>query len=183
MRFSVAARIGGDVRFRMLIRRSHPTPAEKKKICLAAREGHTIAHLSQVFHYHRNSISQWIKKDQQGSDFARKTSPGSGRISKIDCVIGRRLLRILKQPASKYGFENDCWTTPRIRVVCKKHLGVMVSRMSVFRTLKRYEYAYKTPPEAVLRNERCGTKAVAQRRSSCDQKAGQGQEGYSVFYG
>jgi transposase len=129
----------------MMIRKSHPTPAEKKKICLAVREGHTIAHLSQVFHYHRNSIGKWIKEYQQGTDFTRKASPGSGRVSKIDCVIGRKLLRILKQPASNYGFENDCWTTPRVRVVCKKHLGVTVSRMSVFRTMKRYEYAYKTP--------------------------------------
>jgi len=128
-----------------MIRRPHPTPAEKKKICSAAREGHTITHLSQIFHYHRNSISQWIKEDQQGTDFARKTSPGSGRVSKIDCVIGARLLDILKQPASKYGFENDCWTTPRIGVVCQKHLGVKVSRMAIFRTLNRYEYAYKTP--------------------------------------
>jgi len=128
-----------------MIRRPHPTPAEKKRICSAAREGHTITHLSQIFHYHRNSISQWIKEDQQGTDFARKTSPGSGRVSKIDCVIGARLLDILKQPASKYGFENDCWTTPRIGVVCQKHLGVKVSRMAIFRTLNRYEYAYKTP--------------------------------------
>ena len=138
-------RIRGDVRFGMMIRRPHPTPVEKKKICAAAREGHTIAHLSRVFQYHRNSISQWIREDLKGTDFARKTFPGSGRVSTIDCVLGRKLLCILKQPASKYGFENDCWTTPRIRVVCQKYLDVTVSRMAVFRTLQRYEYAYKTP--------------------------------------
>jgi transposase len=52
---------------------------------------------------------------------------------------------MLKKPASTYGFENDCWNTQRIRVVCKKQLGVDVSRMAIFRTLRRYEYAYKTP--------------------------------------
>ena len=129
----------------MVIRRPHPTSAEKKAICLAAREGHSITHLSQIFHYHRNSISQWINKDRLGSDFARKESPGSGRVAKIDCVLGRRLLRILKRPASEYGFENDCWTTPRIRIVCQKYLDITVSRMAVFRALQRYEYAYKTP--------------------------------------
>jgi hypothetical protein len=114
-----------------MIRRAHPTPAEKK-ICSAAREGHTITHLPHIFHYHRNSIGQRIQKDQQESDFARKTSPGRGRVPRIDCVIGRRLLDILKQPASKHGFENDYWTTPRIGIVCQKYLGVKVSRMAVF---------------------------------------------------
>lgn len=129
----------------MLIRKPHPTPAEKKKICAAVRNGQSIAHLSKIFQYHRNSISKWVKENRQGKSLARKQKPGSGRIPKIDCVKGRELLKILKRPASEYGFENDCWTTPRIRVVCQKHLGINVSRMAIFRTLQRYEYAYKTP--------------------------------------
>jgi transposase len=138
-------RIGGDVRFGMVIRKPHPTVAEKKKICAAVRSGQSIAHVSQIFQVHRSSIHKWVKASRRGISFQRKAKPGSGRLPKIDCAKGCELLKILKRPASEYGFENDCWTTARIRIVCKKYLGLEVSRMAIFRTLQRYEHAYKTP--------------------------------------
>src|SRR5207302_10650902 len=115
------------------------------KICAAARTGQSITSLSTIFGYHRNSISRWIKERRSGGSFQRKKEPGSGRRSAITCAIGKKLLRILKRPASKYGFENDVWTTLRIQAVCHKHLKLSVSRMAIFRLLQRCEYAYKTP--------------------------------------
>ena len=125
--------------------RKHPEAKEKQKICEAAKNGYTISHLVKIFGYHRNSISKWLKEEKKGSDFSRKKYPGSGKTPKIDRKTGRKLLKFLKQPASKFGFENDFWTTTRILIVCEKHLRVKLSRMAICRTLKKYEYSYKTP--------------------------------------
>jgi transposase len=129
---------------RMVERKPHPTSAEKKKICAAVKTN-SIAHVSRLFGVHRNSIRRWIKESKHRTAFTRKKKPGSGRKPKLNKETGRKLLNILKQPASKHGFENDCWTTKRIRTVCKKVLGLTVSRMAIFRTLQQYEHAYKTP--------------------------------------
>jgi len=124
-------------------KRPHPTAAEKKKICAAVYSGHSIAHVAKLFDCHRNSVRRWMNEAEAGGDFSR--APGGGRPAKIDCKAGQELLKILKQPASKFGFETDCWSTPRIKVVCEKVLKIKLSRMAIFRTLQRYDYAYKTP--------------------------------------
>ena len=42
---------------------------------------------------------------------------GRGRPPKISPTDAKKLLKIIKEPASKYGFENDLWNTERIRIV------------------------------------------------------------------
>lgn len=128
-----------------MLRKTHLTAQEKEKICAVVRSGSTISYVSSIFKCHRNSIRSWLNELEAGGNFKRKRSPGSGRASKLGCVEGRKLLKILKRPASKYGFENDFWTTARMRLVCEKYLKVRVSRMAIFRTLRKYEHSYKTP--------------------------------------
>ena len=117
----------------------------KYKIINAYNNGNSIKHLADIFNCHRNSIRNWINQYKLNGNFARKTKPGSGRIPKINDETGRKLLEIIKKPASKYGFETDFWTTSRIVIVCKKELKIKVSRMAVFRTLKKFKYSYKKP--------------------------------------
>lgn len=125
--------------------KKHSSKATKEKVVKAYKCGNSIAHLAEIFGYHRNSIRNWINEKSRGGDFCRKRNPGSGRIPKIDCKTGKQLLRIIKKPASKYGFETDFWTIPRMLIVCKKELKLNLSKMSLQRTLKRYEYSYKKP--------------------------------------
>lgn len=128
-----------------MARGPHLTPSEKAKVCEAVRNGLSITHVANIFKCHRNSIRNWLNESEQGGDFTRKRFPGSGKLPKIDCTAGRKLLKILKHKASKYGFENDFWTTSRIRIVCERELKIKVSRMAIFRTLQKYEHSYKTP--------------------------------------
>jgi len=143
----------------MVIRRPHPTATEKRKICAAARNGQSIKTLAEIFGHHRNSISRWIKEANAGRSFERKRKPGSGRRSAIDALQGRKLLKILKRPASEYGFENDCWTTARVRIVCAKHLRLKTSRMAIHRLLRRCDHSYKTPQRQYYETDVAAQKA------------------------
>ena len=52
-------------------------------------------------------------------------------------------MKIIKEPASKYGFENDLWNTERIRIVCKRELRINISKSGVLRFLHKFDHSFK----------------------------------------
>jgi len=124
---------------------THPNADIKKKVLAAYKAGNSIAHLVEVFGFHRNSIRMWIKNGRKNPDFIRRKKPGSGRPSAFSNQSGKKLLTIISKPASSYGFETDFWTTKRIRQVCREKLGLKVSRMAIHRSMVKFEQSYKKP--------------------------------------
>jgi transposase len=124
---------------------AHPSAIIKLKIKNAFNCGTSISQLVNIFGYHRNSISRWIKHSKYDPKFQQERKSGSGRPSKLSGKHGKKIIEMIKNPASKFGFETDFWTTGRIQKLCKDEIGIKVSRMAIYRTLKRYEQAYKTP--------------------------------------
>jgi transposase len=123
----------------------HPDSSTKLKIKNAYEAGTSIAQLVNIFGHHRNSISRWLKISKKDPKFQRKRKSGSGKQSKFAGKIGRDLIRIVKNPASKFGFETDFWTTRRLQKVCHDEIGFKTSRMTIHRALKRFEQSYKKP--------------------------------------
>lgn len=128
----------------------HPDAATKRKIVAAYRAGNTITHLSSLFKFHRNSIRNWIKISEKSPERFDAKTPGRGRHSAFNRKNGQRLIKIISQPASKFGYETDFWTTARIQVVCKERLNLKVSRMAIHRALVKFEQSYKTPQKRYL---------------------------------
>lgn len=128
----------------------HPNAYTKKKVVTAFHAGNSIAHLVEIFGFHRNSIRQWIQKSENDSEFKRSTDPGSGRPSSFSGKIAARLLRTISKPASCFGFETDFWTTARIQRVCKEKLKLKVSRMAIHRALVKFRQSYKKPQKRYL---------------------------------
>jgi transposase len=124
---------------------SHPDSQTKFKITEAYNDGTSITQLVNIFGYHRNSISRWIKTAKKDPKFSIPRKSGSGRPASFSGKAGNRLMDIISKPASKFGFETDLWTTGRIQKVCKDELDLVTSKMSIFRLLKRYEQSYKKP--------------------------------------
>jgi transposase len=121
---------------------TQPTIATKKAIVSAYKSGTGGTALSKMFGYSRASIHTWVRQDRDGN-MGRRQRPGSGRSAKLQRAQIKRLLRILKQPASKFGFETDLWNTVRIRIVCRKKLKITASRMAIWRVLKRFDQSFK----------------------------------------
>ena len=61
----------------------------------------------------------------------------------IEGVKGKKLIEFLKHSATKYGFETPLWNTRRIEILCKKELGLTVSRMAIWRFLNKMDYTCK----------------------------------------
>ena len=118
----------------------HPTKEEKEKILHSYNMGITVNEIAEIFSFHPMTIYRWLR-EERGKSLERKA--GSGRPSKIGRKDEDNLIKILKKPATKFGFETALWNTNRIRIVCKKRLNINLSRVSVWNFLKRIDYSSK----------------------------------------
>jgi transposase len=130
----------------------YPSVDVKTKVVSAYLAGNSVAHLVEIFSFHRNTISRWIKTSEKDPNFTRNKNPGSGRLPKLQGRGAKKLLGIVSKPASKFGFETDFWTTARIQRICVEKLGLKVSRMSIHRTLVKFEQSYKKPQKNILKH-------------------------------
>jgi transposase len=119
----------------------HPDPDVKNKIVKSYNNGNTTAELAEIFGYSKRAIQKWIKENKEGKKFSRKT--GSGRPSKINKNIGLEIIKILKMPASEFGFETDLWNTKRLKIICEKKYKLKISKMSIWRFLIKFEQSFK----------------------------------------
>ncbi len=107
--------------------------------------GQSAIQVSTTLCIDRRTIYNWLKKGKNAKKLSRKHNPLSGQQSKILGVNLKEILRIIKRPATEYGYDTSFWTTTRLIVILKKILKLKVSRMAVFRTLVAVNYSYKIP--------------------------------------
>lgn len=121
----------------------YATPDEKLKIVKAYRNETSVYELEKIFCHSRSSIYNWINQYRSDKTLKRKTEPGSGQPPKITDKYAKKLIKILKMPASLFGFETDLWNSVRIQTICKKQFGLKVSRMAVWRMLSKFDQSFK----------------------------------------
>jgi transposase len=71
--------------------------------------------------------------------------PGSGRPRKLAELEEDDFRRLVLQTASSFGFETDLWTVARLHVVLEEHLGIVISRDTVWRRLREAGLTYQKP--------------------------------------
>lgn len=120
---------------------SHPTLDIKLAAVKALKSGLSAIAVSEICGYNRITIHRWVREYKSGKKLDRKK--GSGRPSKIINSNAKKIISFLKKPASKFGFETDLWNTKRIQQICKRNLKLNISKMSVWRVLKKFDQSYK----------------------------------------
>jgi len=123
--------------------KKHTTPEQKLKIVNAFLNGGTASYLAEVFDVTARSIYYWVQKYNSKKTLSSDKEETRGRPSKITSTDGKKLLKILKMPASDFGFETDLWNTSRLRIVCKKELNIKTSKMAIWRFLKKFTQSFK----------------------------------------
>jgi transposase len=130
---------------------------EKIKAVQAFKNGESVITLARIYQQERQTIYNWIKKFEKDPELTRVN--GSGRKPKISQIDTKKLIKILMQPASKYGFETDLWNTTRIKILLKKEFRLEVSKMAVWRTLTAFKFSYKKVQKVYLEVDRKKQKA------------------------
>ena len=79
----------------------------------------------------------------------------SGRPRTYDCKkIFPGLKKIVKHPATKYGFDTPLWTSAKIHSVIKSELKLKISARSVRRLLQEIGLSYQKPEKRVFEQDK-----------------------------
>ena len=83
-------------------------------------QGERVADISRFFGVSSDSIYNWINLSRSGSTLRRKR--GSGRPRRIQDNQIEKLKKLLKQGAKAHGWNNDLWTTNRVKELIRREL-------------------------------------------------------------
>ena len=125
-------------------RKKHLNSEAKTRCVKSYLRGENPETLSEIFGVTTRTIYNWVREYREyGTCDTVPVNDGRGRPPKISPTDAKKLLKIIKEPASKYGFENDLWNTERIRIVCKRELRINISKSGVLRFLHKFDHSFK----------------------------------------
>jgi transposase len=108
------------------------------------QQGESKDVIARVLGVSRNSINVWWRIACAGEDLAHKPIPGRRR--RLNDEQLQRLSELLKQGPEAHGWDNNLWTSLRVREVIKRHFQAEFCRSQVWRILKDYlQWTAKRP--------------------------------------
>lgn len=123
----------------------YSTKEIRERALKAYEDKQPITEIAKMYQSHRATIYRWIKKFNKFASLERRTSPGSGRHSKLAKSDIKKLLKIILKPASKFGYETDYWSLKRIRQIIKEKFKASISDTAIRNILHKEKSSYKRP--------------------------------------
>ena len=117
----------------------------KERAIAAINDNVPISTVAKTYGVHYTTVYRWIAQYNKHNTLERRHSPAVERPAKTGKLNLKKVMKIISKPASKFGYDSDFWTTPRLVQIAKSELGIKVSRMAIHRALKKVEYSYRKP--------------------------------------
>ena len=112
----------------------------------AYQAGKGVAEIAKLLGVHWGSVSRWLTKWRRDGQIALKERKATGRPPILDCKRhGNAILKLVKHPATEYGYEHPLWTCQRIRQVISAELNLAVSVPTLWRELKKLKLSCQKP--------------------------------------
>src|SRR5450755_1770659 len=99
-------------------------------------QGEPKAVISRILGVGMNSLTVWMQKTKAGETL--KTKPGAGRPRRLSGAQLEQLRELLVIGATSHGWENNLWTTRRVREIIKRHFAIEFCRSHVWHILTDY---------------------------------------------
>lgn len=115
----------------------------REKAVNAYLSGEKVSNIAKMLCAGRTTVYDWLTKFNETKSVERKINPGSGRPSTLTNHHIASIIKIIKSPASQYGFDTDLWTIRRIINVAKKKLQLVISKTTMHRILCDKDQSYK----------------------------------------
>jgi len=116
----------------------------KLKTVQSYKKGKNPDEISSILGISKRTMYRWVKQHQTKKSFKNDDADTRGRPSKLDDEDSDKLLQLIKKPATSYGFETNLWNTTRLKIICKKELNIKLSKMAIWRFLKKFNQSFKT---------------------------------------
>jgi transposase len=112
------------------------------------------AEIAKLLGVHWGSVLRWLTKWRRDGQSALKERKAAGRPPKLDCKRhGTAILKLVKHPATEFGYEHPLWTCQRIRQVISAELNLAVSVPTLWRELKKLKLSCQKPERRALEQD------------------------------
>jgi transposase len=117
------------------------------------QQGESKEIISRILGVSTNSLHVWLRKTEAGESL--KTKPIGGRPRRLNGQQLAELEALLKNGPTAHGWQNNLWTTRRVREVIKRHFNMDFSRSGAWHVLKDYLHwsAIRPAKQAAKRDE------------------------------
>lgn len=107
--------------------------------------GMTVTEVAAAYGTDRSTVHRWLARYQAAGEEGLWRRPVPGRPRKIAALDVATLTSMILSRASRFGFETDFWTTPRLIQVIHSEFGVTVSKQTIMRRLHEAGMTYQKP--------------------------------------
>jgi transposase len=137
------------------------------------QQGEPKETISRILGVSRNFLNVWLRKANAGESLTNKHIPGRPR-RLSDRQLGE-LEKLLKSGATSHGWENNLWTSRRVREVIKKAFNIKFSRSGALHILKNYLHwsAIKPTLRAAARDDAEISRWLAEEFPRIERQAGE----------
>lgn len=117
------------------------------------KRGIRVEDIAVGMRLNRSTVFGWLQKYRQQGLKQLKSRKTTGAPAKLEQKNIFKLLNILRQPATDYGFASDLWTGPRVRTLIRKKFGIKMHRDYMPRFLRRLGLVRKSPERRALEQD------------------------------
>ena len=100
------------------------------------QQGESKEIISRILGVCRISLNVWLRKVNAGESL--KTKPNRGRPRRLNSQQLAELEELLKKGATAHGWDNNLWTTRRVREVIKRRFAIEFSHSGAWHVLNDY---------------------------------------------
>ena len=120
----------------------------------AYKRGCGVSEIADLLGLHWGSVSRWLTKWRREGTKGLQARKATGRPRKLDCWLhGRRILKLVKRPATEYGYEHPLWTCKRIAQVMHRELKLTISIPTLWRALRKLRLSRQKPERCALEQD------------------------------
>jgi transposase len=112
-----------------------------------------ILTIAESFGVTTEAVYIWLKKAKTHGVKSLKSSKASGPLPNLSEEQFSNLIKAIRRPASKFGYETDLWSGPRIRHFLKHTFGVEYHSKHMPRLLRRIGLNFKFPERRALEQD------------------------------
>ena len=116
-------------------------------------QGHRPRDITHSLGIASSTLRTWKQKLHQHGDDALHATVSTGRPRALNDEARHELRLLLRQGAKAHGYDDDTWTTLRVRDLIAQHFGIHYHRDHVGALLKQMCFSYQKPETRALERD------------------------------
>lgn len=114
------------------------------------KKGWDVNEIAVSFGVHRGSVSRWFTNHKRGGKKALRSTKAKGGKPKLTVEHKRKILQLLKCPATDFGFETPLWTCKRVQQIIKKEWNISIHQSNVWEWLRKWNQSPQIPKRRAI---------------------------------